>query len=712
MTSGGHAPKASALVVGIERRGPTQDGLGKEAHRAAEFALWLRAEKICPLDRITLIVVYDEENYRESGDSPSSMLSELQGREDEPEVRVVRNARVEQFSDWDRNRRPVLDDDLFVLFWAGRGLANPKDPDMDVCLLTEDADNQPRHIALRQLLDAVGTRAPSARRVVFVDACRGGITEADLGNSWPVPTGAWSTRAPEDEFIVYAAAHGAAAGAPWPDDDKSFAEVVLDYLRNYQGPQAISSERERQKISFEEKIQQEVTRRWTDRQDAPMWTFYRYQDVPFRVPDDSYLKKPEWDSLLKEVDRIDGGARDFPASSLLWNAYCHAVGPVPANGSRAKPRLDKLGDLIRELRDLKPLEDYLPPPVVVASDFVANLSAKGNLKGLNKWCNEWADAHEDGHKKLMTTREGRPSKLHELPYLSILIWPDGAHYQLKAVLWGDQGVPNPLPGFKWDKVPENEIQNTVEKILKQAGSGRWEKPHDMVVEFVLPRNLLGSPEYTYYARYPVVVRDLDRLLGQGKRSDSRDKAVAKWKNVQEFSPWKSPWDMKIRWYDCTTSRPEQIDIDVAVREDDVLCIGLAVPKEQQPDGMVDGGVPPFLSEAIDAGAPIVIWIEQNFSCKGDHPLPYPRSLGNGCVVPKTKRMIEWAIRRNRNGFSELPYLIYELKLKISHKTPSPSRRSPKNLQSNRPRIGILMEDPTRFWPGYFAWQSPGPQGGG
>jgi hypothetical protein len=740
LTPNGAVPKASALVVGIERYGFGRPGQnkGREAHLAAEFAQWLRDKTVCLASRITLMVAYNEQdyeydeqdleddaldnNYREP---PTKLLTKLEEPykdgpyKGEPGVTVVRNARIGDFDDWARHRHPAADDERFVLFWAGRGLADQSDPYKKIYLLAEDADDL-RYLELGQLLDAVGSYAPRAHRVAFADACRGlplGREKLKPTDGWSVPPGAYT---PEgvDPFIVYAAAYGPTTDE-YRKDEHGFTNKLLKCLVDYPtqseaifgkpSPKPPEAGQEPRKI-FEEQLQWELFHLWRAQPGTPSWTIYRYQD-PYRqpepidgrypVPDASQLKAAEWASLLAEVR-----GKASPASNVLWNAYFYAAGPPPADGSRPGPGpLDRLADLMQALRDLPPGGD-LPPPLVVGCDFVANLPVSDQYAGLNKWCRYWAAAR-NVNTQLQNAIANRPERLRDdRPYFSILVEPipTGRHYRIGAVLW-TADKPKWLDKSEHANVAEDRIRAVVEElVIRMKLPHAKSSPGGVVVEFVLPRRLLDWPRYNEIGDiirpYPFVVRDWDRLQGQGL---GKDKAEARWPGIKSFRPsWRESGASKIKWFECGPM-PKQAQIETAADDDGIYCIALAIPEEPADDP--NRGIPPSLYAAVHAGAPIVIWILQG-GLDTEHP--HGRKLGTTidkiavpsieeqvkCAVPHIRKQIERGIRHSKKGFLDLPYLIHDLRRQFLPK-------------DNPPQIGLLMEDIDRFWPGYFNWQSPG-----
>jgi hypothetical protein len=703
--------RASALIVGLEHYQDASLNLEGAAGLAARFARWLIERGVCAPARIALMTGYGKPT-REPAGPTRTVLSHLADQG----VELLTDASADHgFKDWVTGPLGPKDtDELFVLFWLGHGrAAGGRDR---VCLLAGDATaGRPRHLELTQFLDAVATHAPAADRVAFVDACRN-VVSRRLERSFDyweesIPDRPDSRPAPRKLSVVYAAAHGEAT-AGWDKKGQTFGEVLLDRLE--------ALPRDTRPQAFFANDDGELHRFLIDfakgQQATPFWTLYGYR-IPegaatLQPPDERNLTPAEWNHLLDEVSRIDGNQRSHPSWQVLYSAYCSALGldlePMPRTG------LQNLGDLVRKLMDqppasggdLPPLTGNLPP-LVVACDYVANQPRERTLSRLNTWCDKWAAARHGQGEELSYARKWRRPLLPDQSYLSILI-EDGARlveqpgvsppttercYRVTAVLWAFDGLFRLPASGRVDEVGAEDIMASVDDLLNEAAHHRHKELMDMVVEFVLPRHLLGwRPEYgserDLGADYPVVTRDLQRLRGTSA-GESSYRAMEKCRIMEVFSAGSNgshSWADKMDWIDCGDWRePKEIGERAGGRE--TYGIGLAPPKSRLPASRGRTGMVPGLLKAVDAGAPIVVLVLNNADC-GGHESPLTT-----CAVPPIKSLIMKGINRLPRGLLDLPYLLRDM------------RSSMRDEAS--PQIGMIMEERTRLWPGCFSLRSGG-----
>jgi predicted nucleotide-binding protein len=273
-------PQASALVVGIERYGDTGSGwdFPGAARLAARFALWLIRHRICPPERITLMTTYEEAAYEngilDRSLSPKDLVDSLNALGGG--LRMVRDARVDkEFTDWITKHGPMESDELFVLFWVGHGFSNRNDLYQKLYLLGSDADGyQLRNVELAQLLHAVGSNAPRADQVGFVDVSRAPIAAgwekrlSDGVRMVPENAARQYDRHPKSQSIVFAAAHGETTKqAGWRS--KAFGELLLGLLEKL--PEGSSP-----KTVFGDELRH-IVEELAREQAAPFWVSYGYQ---------------------------------------------------------------------------------------------------------------------------------------------------------------------------------------------------------------------------------------------------------------------------------------------------------------------------------------------------------------------------------------------------------------------------------------------------
>ena len=712
------SPNASALVVGIEHYGNTRWDLPGAARLAARFASWLVDYRICLPGRICLMTAYDKEPYQngthDSSLSPEELLAALDGLGDSEDTRIHMPGMAradEDFAEWITRYGPRTNDELFVLFWVGHGFAYQGDTDEKVCLLGSDADNyQLRNLELAQLLRAAGSDAPRADVVGFVNTCRapaGSNLERKLrdGKRPITPRRRADPDRTRNLSVVYAAAHGETTKMAGRED-KTFAEVLLELLEDLpvgSGPQAIFDDG---LVHIVDELRREQT--------APFWTSYGYQHRGERQrylppPDEGNLTQEEWASLLAEAAAIDGAPGTDPSPGVLWGAYCHAARPALSDDRPDRPeRLESLRDLIWALRDLPPRSSRLAPPLIIACDFVAHLPYADSEPRLAKWCDDWADAEKGRRRRLDLAQKHRPTHLPDRPYLSILVGEDkepepgrrgrpARRYRLSAVHWAN-GVPDLL--VRPDPVSENEILAEVEDLISEAGEYGTELD-DILVEFVLPRHLLGwRPEYEESLlgqEYAIAIRDLVRL--ESGAEPARQRAEIILRRIRDFTPDEnSRWSERIRWFTCQEDHwPERKQIVATTQNKKYFCIVLGRTNGPASTNSKDSPAPWGLIDSITAGAAIVVSVQQEHHvCDGRYhgrPAP-PSDHGSACEMPNGRELITRNVNDGSlwpNGLLDLPYMLRDIRNELADQGEPGSR-----LQ-----IGVLMEDSNRLWPGYF-----------
>lgn len=730
------AAATSALVVGIESYQITGAGvdLPGSARLAARFAGWLLERDICLPERITLMTAYDEAAYSNGKYGP-----ELSPEDDIKRLREGPGAKVNlllhanaasDFGEWINGLyAPRERDAFFLLFWVGHGFTYPYLRDRRLCLLGSDAnDYQLNHVELADLLDVVGEIAPGIHEAAFVNTCRAPVTdgwERRLQGGWrPVtpPTGRGPSPGGSSptvkQSIVYAAAHGQTTKmAGWRD--RTFADVLLerlDALPHGAGPLAI----------FDDDLQ--------GFGDQIGWrpyvtTFGYFHDRTERLDtppqDDRDLTYDEWRNLVEIARSIDGATGPKTRWDVRLGAYCQAVelehvlgldaGDAP---DRPKPP-DTLEELIGALRNRPPRSKALPPPLVVAFEFVAHLPTPSSRPQLAEWCAAWANARDpDGWYRLNNAQGRRPRRLPDHNYLSVLINemyspPVGQQmpsrrYRLSALLWAING-PVALKGDGWGAgdgagetaagITADEIAGAVNRLIGQAERCQLVPDSDftqMLVEFVLPRELLGRRlEYEGDTQlgyiYPIVFRDLERLRGLGK-SSARNLAEKIQRLIDEFEADDSaPWSARIRWITCADLGSVKLgDISAIVSAEDTFCLALEHGNSGGvPDAGPGAGTPMELIYSLDSGAAIVVSLNYENRCDSCILRP-PRDADGSevrCQMPEEKQLILRSVDNTVRwkGLPDLPYILRDIR---------------PELRQAGLQIGVLMEDKGRLWPSY------------
>jgi hypothetical protein len=727
------AAAASALVVGIETYQITRTGdLPGSAKLAVRFAMWLLNRGICLPERITLMTAYDEAAYRSGG----RYRPELSPDDDLEKLREGPGAKVNwlshanaasDFGEWINGpHAPREKDDVFLLFWVGHGYTYPERRRRGLlCLLGSDADDyQLTHVELTNLLDVVGEIAPGIHEVAFINACRAPVTAGweprlqDGERRVTLPTGRApspkGSDSPLEQSIVYAAAHGQTTKmAGW--QDRTFADELLAKLEALppgDGPLAVFGD---ELAGFGDQIG------WR----PYVTTFGYFHDRTERLDtppqDDCDLTYDEWQRLVRIARRIDGPSGPKTRWDVRLGAYCQAIDLEEVLGldtdnppDRPKPP-DTMEELIGVLRNRPSRSKDLPPPLVVACEFVAHLPTPAPRSQLARWCAAWAKARgPDGGLRLAHAQRRRPGRLPG-DYLSILVNevydPRGPlavgqqtpsrRYRLSALLWAMDG-PVALRGDGWGTqgdaaeaaagITANEVADAAARLIGHVVPERKQ----MLVEFVLPRELLGRRlEYEGASPLgfirPIVFRDLDRLRRLDK-SSARNRAEQTREHIDEFKAGRrSPWSKRIKWLTCRELHGVTLgDISAIVAEDNIFCVALehGDSASVSHDG-ADADPPRGLIYSVDSGASIVLSLKYVNHC-GSCALNLSSQAGGSatlCRMPNGRNLVARSVNDTVHwkGLPDLPYIARQIR----------SRLHFAGLQ-----IGVLMEDKSRLWPSY------------
>jgi hypothetical protein len=722
--------RASALVVGMEHNEEEPDlCLPGAAGLAAQFARWLIDRGICTPDRIALMTGYQKPE--QAPDEPTkALLTELTAGKDDGglAVTMLRDASADHgFADWIASFPPEFDDELFVLFWMGHGFALRAGK--QVCMLGADAkERMPRHVELNELLGKVATYAPTAAQVAFVDVCRNVVAD-DLewgAGDWKQTIGKGSYRQETtDQYVIYAAAHGqTTTEAGWAE--KSFSKVLLDRLNNLpagRGPRDFFDETDLDEFLAS------VAREYGA---SPFISFHGYAhpgaEKTILSGGRGTLTTDEWRRLLAEAVRIDEAPATAPSRRVLHGAYHHALGRnlqfIPAGITRVE-------DLVRSLTSIRATEDR--PPLIVACDYVANLPAAGAYPGLEQWCNGWSARSLDRREFLGRIRRTRPFRL-PMPYLSIEVNDryyetpsepqppkrrDSKRYRVRAILWDLNGF-CPLPvseggsgkdgrvDEKAALVAEEDILAVSEELLGAAGHEMTRRLSDtplteIVLEFVLPECLQSMwPEYGKHRnlgdQYPVVVRDLERLRNKNLGASFRI-AQEIYQRIEAFAQERGStrWSDRVAWITCGRQWPggqqwpESQVIQGRAGHPETFCIGLAPPMAEMSRYNGDGRTIPGRADALRAGAAIVVLVLHWHKATDRHT-----KFRNRCTAWRATKMITKEIDKRQHGLLDLPYLLRDIRATMTG-------NGSWGPQPDLPRIGVVMEEPGRLWPGVFSW---------
>lgn len=257
---------------------------------------------------------------------------------------------------------------------------------------------------------------------------------------------------------------------------------------------------------------------------------------------------------------------------------------------------------------------------------------------------------------------GAESRLH----LVLMVEPDPIHpdlYTLSSWRQDDPGV-WPPPAGDVKIIPAEELERSVDEIVVDAEREWAEKTEPVVLEFVLPRELLAAPVHLWrkegdsgdprplYLDYPVVVRSLERMKSR------------QWHRV-----WRRRWqalEHDPAHANLTVVAPDASLDEVAAAADDpsdVALVLLSPPARQSEPG-------DLFTSALRSGFPVVLW----------HPHADEESL---------RRAIDELT--GDGGLVNLPGRLRDARLA--------TEKSQKNSSANLMRdLVVLWDDPERIIP--------------
>ncbi|HEX4831596.1 MAG TPA: hypothetical protein VH478_10950 [Trebonia sp.] len=730
VTAAAPAPRASALVVGLEKYPglSTEADLLGAARSAARYALWLLESGACLPSRLTLMIAYDPADYASEPDSPADIITKIRSFDGGAgEAVVIEDGRgaTDDIRNWvDGPTFPAKGDAYFYFFWAGHGYVYDAVLDPRVCLLGIDAKSTVlHHVEFGNLLKIVGSVAPKVHAVAVVNACRApvppgwehrlesGCQRLTLPQGRP---GAPKNAGPKDLSVVYAAARGFTTKQTG-GSDTTFADALLDLLEPLPRAELPPTG---QPLAIFDLLGDRVrsigeNSRWVaDGASGPVFYFSHgsHPSVLYRPVAHSQLRQEEWESLLRTVRKIDqrrGQGR--VTSPALLGAFFAASGlrhSGLADISGRPEELTSVEQLVTVLYD-QPSGSGSRIALVVACDYIANLPKVDSHPELAKWCRDWASADDraNGWLVLNAVRRQRPARLPDACYVSVLVQPsptagDAASsrgmYNIRTLLWAF-GAVEMAP----ERSPVEEdgiVQAIVSQIAwaKNAGRAMPTKWSETIVELVLPRELLGRRlEYEggmpFGYELPVVIRDLERL-NQTNLSTSAERADGILQRMAEFKPSKNDkWSKKMEWVKCDT--PDRRDAVIrAIEAGRAFGLVLEHGRNGKPDS-IGASLPLELEESVASGAAIVLSVhhvdeEPCGMCvswqKGDVSNGEHSCSMDVRIRRSFKRKLDNHIDESKGGLWDLPIILFKLR---------------KGLKGQRIMVGLLIEDNSRLWAG-------------
>jgi hypothetical protein len=730
-------PAASALVVGLERESDERSP-SCSVRSATRFVRWLLDRDLCRPDRIMLMTI--DQHRDEAQRTELTALADI-GVKTEKDFTDTRAA-FQGWMDSDSTCVPRPGDEMFYLFWVGHGLAFPNPRDDRVCLLGAEAGPyQWVHIELNQLLHVVGETAPGVHEAAFVSACRDYVWDGGMGrledgrvNVSPpraVPrddTGALLAE-PATREVMCATTQGQSTRQVG-FRDQTFADFILEELKDLEtsGDPAV----------FFGDFLDELWRRMR-RELGRFPELWSYNYLPrgnsryhrHLRHEESDATQAELNALTEIAERIDRGQVKKGQSrekleDLCRVAYCAAVGLQQAVGLAASPGGLKfprtLEELVAEPRFQRKTSWDKAPGIVIACDIAATLGGSG-YGALTRWCRDWGKPRRDLGRDIMKYREkslqSTREKTSRLRFpgeecLSVLVDDEVAaddigrpprpdvsdrsrYYWLSGSLWA-YGELAKLPEGWW--VTADEIVQKAEDLYNMvAGYKVMPDIEDMLVEFVLPRDLLGrrieyEGEPKLGIKAPVSVRDLERLRKRG--TPGWNTARRKLALIEDMPPKDgSAWADRIKEINCS-DLGDLTESEIRRWVNDPEYQALAIWHGYHSKS-VNGGHPPVFKElgyAVDAGAAVVLTLHNAWHCKRCLSLAdkHPLWKKDDCEMPGRLEDIKNIVDEGGkwNGLRDLPSILKKFRDK-----------KPRDEKENGLQVGVLLEHRKRMDASYL-----------
>lgn len=250
-----------------------------------------------------------------------------------------------------------------------------------------------------------------------------------------------------------------------------------------------------------------------------------------------------------------------------------------------------------------------PPPLLIFVDFVAHLVDTARSAEHHRWIDRIGARMNVDPESLGSLCIAATSRLDDAPrfYFIVQLRPDGMdpdRYLMSVWLQHHRAVEEPL--YRDDEpltLPEMLAQLPDLLGRAHAGSG---VASEMIIEFILPRSLIGDPvdqwevdevfPYRLGTSYPVVVRSLDRLEKTELHSSWRHK----WRRLSTNGHRENP--NAVYWLLEPGHRSPRSMHAGLQREDATVVVAMGYPPEHGQELTTDE-----LTAALYAGVPVLLW---------------------------------------------------------------------------------------------------------
>jgi vWA-MoxR associated protein C-terminal domain/Effector-associated domain 2/vWA-MoxR associated protein middle region 0 len=255
-----------------------------------------------------------------------------------------------------------------------------------------------------------------------------------------------------------------------------------------------------------------------------------------------------------------------------------------------------------------------PAPLLVFVDFVAHQVDAARSAELHRWIDKVGIRENPDRNRLRDLCITTAARLNDEQhfYFIVQLRPDGVEpdeYLMSVCLQHHHTVEEPLHRDD-EPLTLPEVVEQLPDLLHRAHEALGVETGEMVLEFILPRGLIGHPvdqwqvDHVFPHRlgtsYPVVVRSLDRLSRR-----------------ELHSSWRHKW----RWLNANGHRDEPDAVCWVLgpnvrapsalhaslrREESSVAMAMAFPPEENDELMQDE-----LTAALYAGLPVILWCRDN-----------------------------------------------------------------------------------------------------
>lgn len=345
--------------------------------------------------------------------------------------------------------------------------------------------------------------------------------------------------------------------------------------------------------------------------------------------------------LYDLAEAVEHGGLSADTAQMLPLLYRSAVGPIAPTPAA---KLMGLAELFAELEDT-PLRPDGTVPLLFFTSALAGLVDGEAATALRSWTKHAAARLR---VPVPETARGAPPPGGRRPrpdtaYLVVECRPSGTDdRRFLPSAWLQINAEPRTPLFLDDEPrPLHSLPSLVETLLTSHPRIIGRQVPDLVVEFVLPRRLLGLDvdQYAYSSGgvrrplgldYPVVVRSLERTGGTGPGQNLR----RKWGWLRENPAGGTA---------TLVARPGELmaeQLYARLAESSRVCLAMAFPPRS--DEAVDE-----LAVGIEAGLPIVLWCREG----GDSArfIPDIRDMLNSDLMSLPQKIKELRIRAAQTG---------------------------------------------------------------